>query len=80
MHMNLSTGAERERRMEMLNELREETIRQRQNNDADSTKEAWEMFTPKYANAYLQDLAAKHGQNLSEIKRYLYGHLSTDKS
>lgn len=79
LYFNLKIGTERERRMNLLQELREETVRQRQNNDADSTsKEPWEFFTPKYANAYLQDLAAKHGKDLSEIKRYLYGHLSKD--
>lgn len=76
LYYNLGLGADRVRRFEQLKELREETIKQRVNSNADSEhNNPLDRFTPQHASAYLQRLAMSKGKNLQRIKEQLYGHL-----
>jgi len=76
LYYNLGVGQERQRKFELLKELREETIKNRVNNNADNEfGDPLDRFTPSYASAYLNRLATSKGKDLDQIKKRLYGHL-----
>lgn len=74
LYYDLGTGEERQRKMESLEFLRQQTLAHREANNADGSNDPLEKFTPHYANAYLANLAVKNGLVLKDVKKRLYQH------
>lgn len=74
LYYNLGVGSERQKKMEGLEFLRQQTQAFREANNADGSKNPLDKFTPFYAHSYLTNLAYKNGVALKDVKEKLYTH------